>query len=110
MLLFEKARFASWRDGVDAAVTAGLQQPLLCRQAAEAADSLEGSAPGGPSQAAAAVPGSSANNSGDGRVVVNFPPALLLLMREAKYLNQLGFTVPQLAVNLALQEGSSGGW
>ena len=103
MLRFEKARFASWCGGVDSAVTAGLQQPLLCRQAAAAADSQEGS--GSPSQAPAAAARSGTLDGSGGRVGVNFPPALLRLMREAKYLDQLGFGVPQLAVNLALQEG-----
>ena len=102
MLRFEKARFANWCGGVDAAVTMGLQQRLLRRRIA-AADSLEGR--DDPSQAAAAATRSGANSSSCGRVVVNFPPALLRLMREAKYLDQLGFAVPQLAVNLALQEG-----
>lgn len=38
------------------------------------------------------------------RIVINFAPALLRLIREAKYLDQLGFSIPEVAVNTALQE------
>lgn len=79
---------------MDTAVTAGLQQPLLARQP--------------PSDSSSAGPSSDPSRLGctsSSRVVVNFPPGLLQLMREAKYLDQLGCAVPQLAVNLALQEG-----
>lgn len=86
-----------WSATVDAAVTAGLQQPLLGRQAPPD-DSSNGSS------SDANTPGGGGTSSSS-RVVVNFPPGLLQLMREAKYLDQLGCAVPQLAVNLALQEG-----
>ncbi|KAM9193992.1 dynein axonemal heavy chain 10 [Dugong dugon] len=36
--------------------------------------------------------------------VINFSPALREIINEAKYLEQLGFTVPELARNVALQE------
>lgn len=101
MLRYEKTRFATWSSTVDAAVTAGLQQPLLCRQAAPA------SATGADGPPAAQVPGGGVGDggvAGGGDVAINFPPALLLLMREAKYLDQQGFAVPQQAINLALQE------
>lgn len=93
MLQFEKARFAAWAATVDAAVTAGLQQPLLIRQAA-AVDGVSVSSTTAPPPGRAAA-----------ALAINFPPALLLLAREAKYLGQLGCAVPRLAVNLALQEG-----
>ncbi|PRW56454.1 flagellar inner arm dynein 1 heavy chain alpha [Chlorella sorokiniana] len=96
MLQYEKGRFEQWSTTVDAAVTAGLQQPLLARQ-----EPLDGSSAG--MSSAASRPGGNAGSSD--RIVVNFPPGLLQLMREAKYLDQLGCAVPQLAVNLALQEG-----
>jgi hypothetical protein len=38
------------------------------------------------------------------RLAINFEPALLRLIREAKYLDQLGFSVPEVVVNTALQE------
>lgn len=88
VLQYEKGRFAAWSAGVEAAIAAGLRQPLLSRP------------PPGDSAAA-----SSLAPAGGARVAINFPPALLRLMREAKYLDQLGLAVPQAAVNLALQEG-----
>ncbi|XP_005344424.1 dynein heavy chain 10, axonemal [Microtus ochrogaster] len=36
--------------------------------------------------------------------VINFPPVLREIINETKYLEQLGFTVPELARNVALQE------
>lgn len=95
MLRYEKSRFAAWDATVDAAVTAGLQQPLLCHQ--PAAPGVDSSSHPGSGQAG--------SDGSGGAVAINFPPALLRLMREAKYLDQMGYTVPQLAVNLALQEG-----
>lgn len=35
---------------------------------------------------------------------INFSPALREIINETKYLEQLGFTVPELARNVALQE------
>lgn len=35
---------------------------------------------------------------------VRFDPSLNLVMQEAKYLDRLGFTVPDAALNIALQE------
>lgn len=98
MLQYEKERFAGWSATVDATVAAGLQQPLLIRQAAP--DAAAGDAPAAPSAGA-----SGASGSASGVVSINFSPALLCLAREAKYLDQLGYSVPQAAANLALQEG-----
>ncbi|KAI7844971.1 hypothetical protein COHA_001338 [Chlorella ohadii] len=95
VMQYEKGRFAEWSATVDAAVTAGLQQPLLTRQAS-------------PDGSSAGLSNDSSKQGGGAsgcRVVVNFSPDMLQLMREAKYLDQLGCAVPQLAVNLALQEG-----
>jgi len=100
MLKYEKARFASWCSSVDSSITAGLQQPLLCRQSSDhGSSSLE------PAQTSKVAGGTGSSPGSGGRVVITFPAGLLRLMREAKYLDQLGFAVPQLAVNLALQEG-----
>lgn len=35
---------------------------------------------------------------------INFSPALREIINETKYLEQLGFSVPELARNIALQE------
>lgn len=108
MLKYEKARFGAWCSTVDSAVTEGLQQPLLAWQAEQAPDScLSGPAATEPSGGApASQHGEGSSGRGAPRqAAINFPPALLRLMREAKYLSQLGLSVPPLAVNLALQEG-----
>lgn len=39
-----------------------------------------------------------------GKIVVNFHPDLTRLIRETRYLDRLGFQVPDIAINLALQE------
>lgn len=38
------------------------------------------------------------------RVSVNFGLALTTMMREARYLDRMGFTIPDLVLNVALQE------
>lgn len=103
-LRYEKGRFASWCATVDAAVTAGLQQPLLSRQALSADTPLYSSGDASMDAASLQKAQGSMGSAATHRVVINFPSALLRLVREAKYLDQLGFAVPQLAVNLALQE------
>ena len=35
---------------------------------------------------------------------VNFVPELALIIKEAKYLDRLGFTIPETALQIALQE------
>ena len=42
--------------------------------------------------------------SGKGEVVVNFSEDLILLMRETRYLDRMGFEVPDIALNTTLQE------
>ena len=134
MLRYEKTRFAAWCGTVDAAVTAGVQQPLLARVSSDASgtvtstsDAAAGAAvgtpgpplkaggPGSPGAGTGAGVSSSGGGGPPGRLAINFPSGLLLMMREAKYLDQLGLAVPPLAVNLALQEGQLrcvcvGGW
>lgn len=36
--------------------------------------------------------------------IVNFPPRLQEIITETKYMEQLGFPVPEIARNVALQE------
>lgn len=38
-----------------------------------------------------------------GRVVVNFNGDLVELMRETRYLDRMGFFIPEIALNVALQ-------
>jgi len=39
-----------------------------------------------------------------GRIIVNFDPELSLLTRETRYLDRLGFPLPEIALNIALKE------
>lgn len=39
-----------------------------------------------------------------GKIVVNFDPELTTLIRESKYLDRMGFPVPETALNVTLQE------
>lgn len=92
---------------MDATVAAGLQQPLLVRAPPPSATSAGGDAAGtahaGGAQASAQARAQA--QAQQGPVVVNFAPGLLAVVREAKYLDQLGYSVPRGAANLALQEG-----
>ncbi len=45
-----------------------------------------------------------------GRVVVNFHADLTSLIRETRYLDKMGFAVPELALQLALQEPKYDAW
>lgn len=98
MLEFEKACFKDWCTS-EAAIMPALQQPLLLRKDLRPAVGSEAApAP----QAAHVAP----NTTGDAAALaVNLSPQLLQLIREAKYLDRLGFAVPELAVSVALQEG-----
>jgi|MDSW01.2.fsa_nt_gb dynein heavy chain len=40
----------------------------------------------------------------DGKIVVNFDKELVVLIRESKYLDRMGFAVPETALNVTLQE------
>ncbi|KAJ1617773.1 dynein heavy chain, N-terminal region 1-domain-containing protein [Pavlovales sp. CCMP2436] len=40
----------------------------------------------------------------DGKLAVNFNTTLLVLIRESKYLDRMGFSVPETALNVTLQE------
>ena len=42
--------------------------------------------------------------AGGGKIVVNFDPELTTLIRESKYLDRMGFPVPETALNVTLQE------
>lgn len=45
-----------------------------------------------------------------GRVEVNFHADLTRLIRETRYLDKMGFAVPELALQLALQEPKYDAW
>jgi hypothetical protein len=45
-----------------------------------------------------------------GRVVVNLAPGLRVLICEAQYLDRKGFSIPPLALQVALQQGEYRSW
>jgi hypothetical protein len=45
-----------------------------------------------------------------GKVAVNFHPELRVLIAEAHYLDRKGFTIPPLALQVALQQGEYRAW
>jgi hypothetical protein len=45
-----------------------------------------------------------------GKVVVNFHPELRVLMAEVHYLDRKGFSMPPLALQVALQQGEYRAW
>lgn len=78
----ERALFKDWADGIEQTTLNFLKQPLLKRDPVT------------------------------GIVDINFHPKLVMLIREAKYLDRMDLAqpVPEVAVNLALQENKFNGW
>ena len=76
-LTFEKALFKQWLTGIDAAALSYLKLNILTR------------AP-----------------EGQQRIAVNFSEGLVQLMRETRYLDRMGFDIPEIALNITLQEES----
>ena len=45
-----------------------------------------------------------------GMVMVNFHADLLLVIRETRYLDRMGFRIPEIALNVALQDDKFNSW
>ncbi len=45
-----------------------------------------------------------------GRVEVNFHSDLVQIIRETRYLDRMGFSIPEIALNIALQEAKYHQW
>ena len=71
---FEKQLFRQWVANVDTAALAYLKLNILARK------------------------------PDTNKVVVNFSDGLLQLMRETRYLDRMGFEIPETALNITLQE------
>ncbi|VFV23646.1 dynein heavy chain axonemal [Lynx pardinus] len=81
---YEDRKYELWKEVTEQALPNLMKKSLLTKTSAAADE---------------------ASNSEKGAVfVVNFSPALREIINEAKYLEQLGFPVPELARNVALQE------
>ena len=73
MMYFEKQWFSNWSENVDKIAMEHLKQPIL------------------------------RENSEDGRISVNFHVDLSHLIRETRYLDRMGFKIPEVALNVTLQ-------
>lgn len=76
VLAFEKHLYCEWLSGLEAAALTYLKQNILARDAST------------------------------GRVQVNFSDGLIRLMRESRYLDRMGFDIPEVALNITLQEAA----
>nr|Q9SMH3.1 RecName: Full=Dynein-1-alpha heavy chain, flagellar inner arm I1 complex; AltName: Full=1-alpha DHC; AltName: Full=Dynein-1, subspecies f [Chlamydomonas reinhardtii]CAB56598.1 1-alpha dynein heavy chain [Chlamydomonas reinhardtii] len=74
VMLTEKKWFSSWSDSINGVAMQHLKQTIFRRSAAT------------------------------NRVEVNFHPDLVRLIRETRYLDRMGFPIPEIALNVALQE------
>lgn len=73
MMYFEKKWFSEWSENVDKVAMEHLKQPILKEDAA------------------------------GGRISVNFHVDLSHLIRETRYLDRMGFKIPEVALNVTLQ-------
>uniref|UniRef100_A0A8C0KP17 Dynein axonemal heavy chain 10 n=1 Tax=Canis lupus dingo TaxID=286419 RepID=A0A8C0KP17_CANLU len=81
---FEDRKYEQWREATELVLPALMKKSLLTKTSTVADE---------------------AANSDKGAIfAVNFSPALKEIISETKYLEQLGFSVPELARNVALQE------
>ena len=76
VLAFEKSLFSEWLNGLDGIALTYLKQTILTRDPAL------------------------------GHMQVNFSDGLTRLMRETRYLDRMGFDIPEVALNITLQEAT----
>ncbi|XP_055003053.1 dynein axonemal heavy chain 10 [Sorex araneus] len=81
---YEDTKYEQWREATEQILPVLMKKSLLTKAITVAEDTT---------------------NSSKGTVfVINFSPALREIINETKYMEQLGFSVPELARNVALQE------
>lgn len=74
IMLYEKRWFSGWSESINTVAMQHLKQPIFRR------------------------------NADTKRVEVNFHGDLIELIRETRYLDRMGFPIPEIALNVALQE------
>ncbi|KAF5830619.1 hypothetical protein DUNSADRAFT_14266 [Dunaliella salina] len=74
VMFYEKKLFSTWSDSINTITMQHLKQPIFIK------------------------------SSVTGRVEVNFHTDLIELIRETRYLDRMGFPIPEIALNVALQE------
>ena len=88
---YEKRLYGAWVEGADAVAVVRLKEPVLRTERPESGDDAETS-------------GEAEPPSAEDRVVVNFHPELVALLRESRYLDRMGFAIPETALKVTLQE------
>ncbi|XP_021113288.1 dynein heavy chain 10, axonemal isoform X5 [Heterocephalus glaber] len=89
---YEGRKYEQWKEATEQILPALMRKSLLTKVQL-----------GIPTQTSAST-GEVATRERGAVFVINFSPALREIINEAKYLEQLGFSVPELARNVALQE------
>ena len=90
---YEQGKFEEWRETVNAKAMSLLKQPIF--KAVSSTDGVE-------------VPPE--RRDGTETTLVNFDSELTTLIRESKYLDRMGFAVPETALNVTLQEDKYHGY
>ena len=88
---YEQGKFEEWRETVNAKAMSLLKQPIF----KAVKDGVE-------------VPPE--RRDGTETTLVNFDAELSILIRESKYLDRMGFAVPETALNVTLQEDKYHGY
>ena len=88
---YEQGKFEEWRETVNAKAMSLLKQPIF----KAVKDGVE-------------VPPE--RRDGTETTLVNFDAELSMLIRESKYLDRMGFAVPETALNVTLQEDKYHGY
>ncbi|XP_014779882.1 dynein axonemal heavy chain 10 isoform X2 [Octopus bimaculoides] len=98
MKCYEVNIYNSWRFDVENKLPNLLKRNLLTR-VSTSENHQEGSSPVEQCSSGTAI-----NSANDFKFIVDFDSMLLEIISETKYMEQLGFPVPELARNVALQE------
>ena len=88
---YEKRLYGTWVEGADAVALVRLKEPVLRTGRPESGEDAETS-------------GEAEEPSAEDHVVVNFHPELIALLRESRYLDRMGFAIPETTLKVALQE------
>ena len=89
---YEQGKFEEWRETVNAKAMSLLKQPIFKSVSKDGAE----------------VPPE--RRDGTETTLVNFDSELTTLIRESKYLDRMGFAVPETALNVTLQEDKYHGY
>ncbi|XP_071880489.1 dynein axonemal heavy chain 10 isoform X1 [Anas platyrhynchos] len=96
---YEDQKYGHWTEGTEQMLPLLLRKPLLMVVTGEAANHINQET----SEQASATE-EPLTTEKRVQFIVNFPPRLQEIITETKYMEQLGFPVPEIARNVALQE------